>query len=256
LSVEAGGDRRGMLRGAARALAPTGAGGSPEPRAVVRSAAPHGGATTGEKQGHEGGERRRAGDGFTLVGLLVTLAVVTIVAAVGLPELFRASAQARLDLGAAEIASTLRLARVYALRHGANVALKFHTAHDGTVFYAIYRDADGDGVRTQDLETGVDPQVEPWRPLTHLGRGAGFGFPPGPLPPDPGSGRPIDGSRDDPIRFNRSDLASFSAGGTATPGSVYLTDGMRGLVVVRVTSLSGRVRTMRWEANGSRWRQM
>ena len=94
---------------------------------------------------------------------------------------------------------------------------------------------------------GVDPQVEPWRPLTHLGRGIGFGFPPGPLPRDPTSGRPIGGSRDDPIRFNSSDLASFSAAGTATPGSVYLTDGRRGLVVVRVTNVSGRVRTLRWD---------
>ncbi|HVR30949.1 MAG TPA: hypothetical protein VMS86_15605 [Thermoanaerobaculia bacterium] len=193
--------------------------------------------------------------GFTLVGLLVTLAVVVIVASVSLPELFRASAQARLDLGAAEIASTLRLTRVYALRHGANVAVKFRTASDGSVYYAIYRDGDGDGVRTQDLESGVDPQVEPWRRLTHLGRGAGFGFPPGPLPRDPTSGRPIGGSRDDPIRFNRSDLASFSPGGGATPGSVYLTDGRRGLVVVRVTNLSGRVRTLRWDPSTKVWRQ-
>ena len=193
--------------------------------------------------------------GFTLVGLLVTLAVVVIVASLGLPELFRASAQARLDLGAAEIASTLRLARIYALRHGANVALKFRTDADGSVFYAIYRDGDGDGVRTQDLERGIDPQVEPWRRLTHLGRGAGFGFPPGPLPPDPGSGRPIGGSRHDPIRFNRSDLASFSPGGGATPGSVYLTDGGRGLVVVRVTNLSGRVRSFRWDPGARLWRQ-
>jgi Tfp pilus assembly protein FimT len=55
--------------------------------------------------------------GFTVVGLLVTLAVVAIVAGMGVPELFRATAQARLELGAAEIASILRLARVYALRH-------------------------------------------------------------------------------------------------------------------------------------------
>jgi Tfp pilus assembly protein FimT len=198
---------------------------------------------------------RRASAGFTLVGLLVGLAIVVIVASVGLPELFRASAQLRLDLGAGEIASTLRLARVYALRHSANVALKFRTTADGRVYFAIYRDGDGDGVRTADLERGVDPQVEPWRPLTQLGRGTGFGFPPGPLPPDPGTGRPIGGSRLDPIRFNSSDLASFSAGGGATPGSVYLTDGRRGLVVVRVTNRTGRVRTWRWDRGAGAWRQ-
>jgi type II secretory pathway pseudopilin PulG len=201
--------------------------------------------------------RPTAGEqGFSIADLLVVLAVVAIVAGLGLPDLFRATEQTRLGLGAGEIASSLRLTRVYAVRHSANVAIKFHTGDDGGVSYALFRDGDGDGVRTADIEHGVDPQVEPWRRLTQLGRGVGFGFPPGPLPRDPTSGRPIGGSRDDPIRFNSSDLASFSAGGTATPGSVYLTDGRRGLIVVRVTNLSGRVRTLRWDRHRAAWRQL
>lgn len=198
--------------------------------------------------------RRGRAPGFSLFDLLATLAVIAIAAALGLPELFRATEQTRLALGASEIASSLRLTRIYAMRHSANVAIKFSTAGDGVVTYAIFSDGDGDGVRTQDIEDGVDSRVEPWRPLTHLGRGIGFGFPPGPLPSDPTSGRPIGGSRDDPIRFNSSDLASFSPAGTATPGSVYLTDGRRGFVVVRVTNVSGRVRTLRWDHDAAVWR--
>jgi Tfp pilus assembly protein FimT len=197
----------------------------------------------------------RSAAGFSIAELLVALAAIAIVASLGLPELFRATEQTRLGLGAGEIASSLHLTRVYAIRHSANVAIKFQAEGDG-VSYALFRDGDGDGVRTADIEHGVDPQVEPWRRLTHLGRGVGFGFPPGPLPPDPTSGRAIGGSRDDPIRFNNSDLASFSASGTATPGSVYLTDGRRGLIVVRVTNLSGRVRTMRWDRDRGAWRQL
>ena len=192
--------------------------------------------------------------GFSLFDLLVTLAVIGIVAAVGAPELFRSTEQTRLRLGAGEIASSLRIARIYALRHSANVAIKFQTGSDGAVTYALFRDGDGDGVRSQDVALGVDPQVEPWRLLTHLGRGIGFGFPPGPLPRDPTSGKAIGGSLDDPIRFNSSDLASFAASGTATPGSVYLTDGRRGLVIVRVTNVSGRVRIWRWDHDDATWR--
>ena len=197
-----------------------------------------------------------AARGFSLLDLLVTLVVIAIAAALGVPELFRSSERLRLALGAGEIASSLRMARLYALRHSANVAIKFATAADGVVTYALFRDDDGDGVRTADIEGGVDPQVEPWRPLDNLGRGVGFGFPPGALPPDPTTGRPIGGSRDDPIRFNSSNLASFSAAGTSTPGSLYLTDGRRGLIVVRVTNRSGRVRTLRWEAELAAWRSI
>jgi type II secretory pathway pseudopilin PulG len=201
-------------------------------------------------------EARLAAAGFSLADLLVTLALIGIVAGIGLPDLLRATEALRLGLAAGEIASSLRLTRVYALRHSANVAIKFTSSGAGGVSFALFRDADGDGVRSQDIEQGVDPQVEPWRRLTHLGRGIGFGFPPGPLPRDPTTGRPIGGSRDDPIRFNNSDLASFSPGGSATPGSVYLTDGRRGFVVVRVGNLSGRVRALRWDHRRGAWRPL
>ena len=73
--------------------------------------------------------RRGRVAGFSLFDLLATLGVIAIAAALGLPELFRATEQTRLALGASEIASSLRLTRVYALRHSANVAIKFSTAH-------------------------------------------------------------------------------------------------------------------------------
>ena len=58
---------------------------------------------------------------------------------------------------------------------------------------------------------------------------------------------------DDPIRFNRSDLASFSPMGAATPGSVYISDQRSNLVVVRVTSRTGRVRVLRYDYDTEVW---
>ena len=83
----------------------------------------------------------------------------------------------------------------------ANVAVKFRTAPDGAVTYTLYRDGDGDGVLNRDIDSGVDPQVEPPRRLSNLGRGFGFGFPPGPPVPDPGSpGHRVPTERSDPLQ--------------------------------------------------------
>ncbi len=192
--------------------------------------------------------------GFQLAELLVVLAIFLLMLTIGAPPLFQISGDVRLRLAAEELVGALRLARSWAVRHDANVALKFRTDRDGTVTFTLYRDGNGNGVLNREIDSGVDPQVEAPRRLTALGRGVGFGFPPGPPPSDPGSpGRPLD-ERGDPIRFNQSDLASFSPLGTATPGSLYLTDGVNRLVVVRVADQAGRVRVLTWDAARRLWR--
>ena len=60
---------------------------------------------------------------------------------------------------------------------------------------------------------------------------------------------------DDPIRFNQSDLASFDPLGTATPGSLYLTDRRSLLAAVRVTSRTGRIRVLRYDSRARTWRE-
>ena len=194
--------------------------------------------------------------GFQLPELLVVLAIFVLMLTIGAPSLFQISGDVRLRLAAEELVGALRLTRSWAVRHDANVALKFRTDGDGTVTFTLYRDGNGNGVLNREIDSGVDPQVEAPRRLTALGHGAGFGFPPGPPgppPTDPGSpGHPLDES--DPIRFNQSDLASFSPLGTATPGSLYLTDGVTRLVVVRVASPAGRVRVLTWDAARRLWR--
>lgn len=192
--------------------------------------------------------------GFQLVEMVVALAVLTAVLVVGAPPLMGLSADLRLSLAASELVGTLRRARSLALRHNANVAVKLRTGDDGTVTFALHLDGDGDGVTTADIDRGTDLEVEPPRRLAHFGRDVRFGFPPGRPPTDPGDPRrPLD-RLDDPIRFNRSDLASFGPLGTATPGSLYVTDGRSRLVAVRVFGTTGKVRVLTWDGDGRRWR--
>jgi prepilin-type N-terminal cleavage/methylation domain-containing protein len=193
--------------------------------------------------------------GFTLVELLIVVAVLSIAALVTFPSLDRAFAEHRMRLSATEAMRVMLLARSYAARHSAHVAVKFHRGADGRpCFWVLYVDGDGDGVLTRDLERGIDHPVPAVsglieRPLS-FASGVVPGFPPGPLPRDPG-GRPLD--RDRPVRFGRGDLASFGALGTATPGTLYLTDGRR-LAAVRVTGRSGGVRVLLWDADAGSWR--
>ncbi len=190
--------------------------------------------------------------GFQLVELVVALAVLAIIALILVPPLMSLSARLRVSLAAHELAGVLFEARTLARRYSEHVAVKFFPA-DGRVAFACYRDGDGDGVRNADIVAGIDPQITPTRLLAHLGGRLGFGFPPGRAPRDPGDPSHRLGRLTDPVRFNDSDLASFSAIGTSTPGSLYITDGRRELAVVRLLGLTGKVRVMRWDPDADAW---
>ena len=199
----------------------------------------------------------RRSPGFSTLEALAAVAVLGLATMLTVPGLLQWSSQQRVDAAAAELVGTLRLARTYAMRNSANVALKFHLEPTDRgitrVMFSLYRDGDGDGVRNDDLERGTDPRVTPPRQLASFGSKVRFGFPAGAAPSDPSSpGRKLE-RLDDPIRFNRSDLASFGPLGTSTPGSLYVTDGRR-LAVVRVVSRTGRVRVLRWDPAGDQWR--
>jgi len=190
--------------------------------------------------------------GFTLIELLVVLALLGSLLALGVPPLLESTDDLRLKMAAGEIAGVLRSSRSFALRYNANVAVKFNTEQAGVVTFALYRDGNGNGVLNQDIISGKDPQVMPPQSLKFLGRDVGFGFPPGTPPRDPGTGAPMD-RLDDPIRFNDSDLASFSPLGTSTPGSLYLCNGRGHLMVVRLLDRTGKVSTLIYNSKTQKW---
>jgi prepilin-type N-terminal cleavage/methylation domain-containing protein len=189
--------------------------------------------------------------GFTLAELLVVAAIVALLATLAVPYLLRASAHRRVALAASELASALRLTRSMAVTAGVNHALKLRMGDDGTVTYTIYRDGDGDGVRNHDIQKGIDPPESHPRPLQGLGGRVRFGIPTAYVPREPGSRRRLQ-RVEDPIRFNRSDLASFSPLGESTPGSLYFTDGYH-LSVVRLYGRTGKVKLLHYNPRREAW---
>ncbi|MEA2563748.1 MAG: hypothetical protein QOH06_5252 [Acidobacteriota bacterium] len=197
---------------------------------------------------------KRSEQGFQFVELLVVLALFMLLAGMTVPSILRIAGQGRLRSAAGEVVGSMRLARALAVRRCTNVALKFRPRADGHATYSLYRDADGDGVLTQDIDRGVDPMIAPPQRLEQIGNQVRFGFPPGRLARDPAAPSKWLRNGDDPIRFNNSNLASFSPLGTATPGTVFLTDGQRGLAAVRVTGRTGRVKVVVYDFDEEVWK--
>ncbi len=192
--------------------------------------------------------------GFQLLEMLVVLAILSLLVSMSAPPILRLTGELRVRLAAAEVLSVMRLSRSMAVKRCWNVALKFQPRADGKSTWAVYRDGDGDGVLTADIGKGVDPQVAPTRRLEQIGGRVRFGFPPGRPARAPGDpGRWLKRG-DDPIRFNNSDMAAFSPYGTATPGTVYLTDGSGALAAVRVTGRTGRVKVMVYDFEEEVWK--
>lgn len=202
--------------------------------------------------------------GFTLIELVVVLAMAGFVLAAGLPALFDASARVRTQAAAAEAVAIMQRARMTAVRSRTRVGILFRNP-DGTpagttngpwdrVTFTVYGDGDGDGVRRRDIDRGVDPQLQPTTALRRAGASVRLGFPPGPAPRDPGDPRRRLDRLADPVRFNRSDMIAFGPLGTATAGSLYFTDGKRTLVAVRVFGHTGMIRVLTYDPASEEWR--
>jgi type II secretory pathway pseudopilin PulG len=186
--------------------------------------------------------------GFSLVEALVAVFIVLAMAAVAFPAFRAHFADAHLVGAGQQFKSEFRLAYSMAVSSSRYTAIRFERRDDGSIWYAVYRDGNDDGVRSADILSGDDTLVSGPFPLSGGAPGVRVGINPGipALPPDGGL---LSG---DPVRFGVSDLLSFSPLGTATPGTFYLA-GDAGQAAVRVTGGSARVRLMVWR--GGRWRE-
>jgi hypothetical protein len=180
--------------------------------------------------------------GFSLLELLTVVAIVMTMAVFALPPIRAMVADAHLLGAGREFCSSFRLAASTAIRGNVYTAIRFERRAD-EVRYAVYRDGDDDGVRSDDIASGRDALVAGPFPLA-IGPTVRVGIRPGTpaIPPERGL---LSG---DPIRFGSSDILSFSPLGTATPGTFYLMgDGAQ--AAVRVTGGTARVRLMIWRGS-------
>lgn len=191
----------------------------------------------------------RRSPGFTLYELLIAIAVIGLFVSISLPQLHAINRKAAVRGASTEIRNVFHLARSRAIARGASVGVKF--TFDGVEwFYAVYDDGDGDGVRSDDIRSGVDRCFRPkQRLLPHATKYAAIALPSKALlAPDGGKLAPSSS----PVRFGASAICSFSPIGESSPGTIYLTDDAGEVWCVRVYGGSARIRLLR-HMGGKRW---
>jgi hypothetical protein len=204
--------------------------------------------TTPPARGPLGPGPFRSDAGVSLFELLLALTVIAWTLVIATPGVMRLRQEVSLRSAVHEASVAFYLARSYAISKNRNVGLKFRKNGD-RYEWALYVDGNGNGVRTSEIASGVDRYLGlsyPWTRNDVLP-----GIMTGTRVPDP-SGGYLD-RIDDPIRFNSSDICSFSAMGECTPGSVYLWDAHDGMAVLRVFGGTAKLRSLYYRRGERGW---
>jgi hypothetical protein len=119
-------------------------------------------------------------------------------------------------------------------------------------YWLEVQDGNGNGLRRAEIAGGTDRVLSGPHRLEHWVEGVRPGFPEiDAIPGIPPRGGLID-RLDDPVKFGRSDLVGFSPRGSASSGTLYLTDG-DSLFAVVLYGPTARVRVWRFETAARRW---
>jgi hypothetical protein len=167
------------------------------------------------------------------------------VAGVGLP-LFANAADARRTQDAAQfLAGQFRLARQRAVMSSRHVAVVFDEA-GAEVLWRLCEDGDRDGLSRADVVANIDRCEAPQQPLSSRFPGVTVGYAPGVPSPDDEVGVAA-------LRFGASQMAVFTPAGTATAGTVALIGPGENQFAVRVSSVTGRSRVLRFNRGDREW---
>jgi len=140
--------------------------------------------------------------GYSLIELTIVLGLVATLSAIAAPPLLTNLDDFRTAGAVRHMSARLQAARMEAVLRSADVALRFTTAAGGYT-YAVFQDGNGNGVRTRDIQRGIDRQIQAPERLPDQFTGVDFGALPGLPPIDPAGSPP----GDDPIRLGSSDIS-------------------------------------------------
>jgi hypothetical protein len=130
--------------------------------------------------------------------------------------------------------------------------LSFQRDALGWHWYEV-RDDNGNGLRAAELKKGIDATLSGPHRLEDSVERVTLGFPPlGSIPKVPPGSGTISGL-DDPVRLGTTDLLAFSPLGTASTGTLYVTDGGSGLFAIVLYGKTTRLRVWRFDRWSGTW---
>ena len=141
--------------------------------------------------------------------------------------------------GRSVMASRFRLARLEAVSQSRSIGLVFDQ-QGGRWTFRVCADGNGNGIRRAEIASGTDACLEGPHDLQAMFPGVQIAVDPTIRGPD---GEP---PSPDPVRFGTSNLASFSALGSCTAGTLFLRSPMGEQYAVRLAGATGRTRVLRY----------
>jgi hypothetical protein len=195
--------------------------------------------------------RSIAGRGYSVLELLFVVGIGMTTSAVAVPQVLAGLDDLRTSGAARYLSARLQQARMEAVMRSTNVAIQFTDTGNGYE-YAVYVDGNGNGVLTGEIQSGVDRPIGAVESLRQQFTGVDFGAVAGLPPADPAGTAP--GA--DPIRLGASSLASFSALGSSSSGTVYIRGRGDSQYAVRIFGETGKTRMMKFNRHTRRWSQL
>jgi hypothetical protein len=193
----------------------------------------------------------RGSAGYSLLEISFGLGLMLTIGAVASAQFLSTVDTVRAEGAVRYLTTRLHHLRMTAVARSADVALQF-VAVNGGYTVATYGDGNGNGIRTLEIQNGIDQRITADERLSDRFTGVEFGLLPGLPPVDPGGTAP--GS--DPIKLGSSNILTFTAIGSSSTGSLYVLGRRNQQFVIRISGETGKTRVLRFDLRTQRWKPL
>jgi len=178
----------------------------------------------------------RDSEGFTIVEMVIVIAIIGILIVIAVPDFLGLTPRMRLKSAARDIVSNMQLSRINAVRDNSTWAVQFDT--DDAQYRVLSDDGADDTWNTGDDTVYKTVKLSDYPGVSY---GSGHGARPG------DDSYPADG-----VSFNNNRVI-FNSDGTSVSGTVYIKNDNGDTFAIGSLSAAGRIKT--WRNYGSGWEE-